>query len=148
MEELQKAAAEQPIEPVAAQAVWRFMNDMLAMWDAMGISLGYTEVNNMADLVTVPDGARMGIKAILAISLAGKFKAEVTPSVLQRAKDGWQAILNLTVHRSQRSYPAILPVGSGNSFPGYQRTQFYPNVEDAILTEQNANIGLEIDTEV
>ena len=147
LEDLVVQAEEAPIEQAEAKAAIRFLNDLMAMWDAKGISLGYTVVSDMGDEVTVPDGALMGIKAHLAITLAPKYEVPVPREVYQKAKDGYDAILNLAVTMGESAYPDTLPQGSGNTYPGYEDTTFFPDQEGTILTETGGAIALEADTE-
>jgi len=147
LEDINEQAAESPIEATDGQAGLRYLNDMMFMWDAKGIALGYTVMDNLGETLTVAPGAIAGIKAHLSIFLSSKFRAEVSPGLAQRAKEGWAAILNLIVGSTERSYPDILPVGSGNSYPGVTSRQFYSQADPAISSENGGLIALEIDTE-
>ena len=149
LEDLVVQADEAPIEPSEAQAAIRFLNDRMAAWDAMGITLGFTLVSNLSDLVTVPSGALMGIKAQLAIDLAEKYDVDVKPGVVRRAKEGLNAILNLSgLGAGEMAYPSTLPVGSGNEGTGtWVDDHFYPDLENTILTETGGSIALESGTE-
>ncbi len=145
LEDILQLADEEPIESSTMNTSIRYLNDMMFMWDALGISLGYTRVENAGSDITVADGALMGIKAYLAISLAPKFKATITPELAKRATDGYRAILSLAVSSGEMSYPSTLPMGSGNH--RYGGSTFYPEEQNLILSETNGNIGLEDSTE-
>jgi len=147
LEDLVVQADEAPIEPSEAAAAIRVLNDMMFMWAARGIDLGFTEVNDMGDVMTVPAGAIFGIKAALAISLAGKYEVPIPESVLQKAKAGWEAILNLSVEIAAVEYPSTLPKGSGNDYPSYSSSHFYSEPDSTILTETGGSVALEDDTE-
>ena len=67
LEDILEQSAEEPIQAADGQKGLRYLNDMMAMWDAKGINIGYTEVSDLGDEVTVPDGAKAGIKANLAV---------------------------------------------------------------------------------
>ena len=143
LEDLIVQADEAPIEPSEGRACLRILNDMMAMWDAQGINLGYTDVTDLGDEVTIPDAAKVGVKAHLAIMLAPKYDVPVSASLSQKAKTGWSAILDLIVDTAESAYPSTLPQGSGND----PINTFYPDQQDSILTETGGSIALEEDTE-
>lgn len=147
LETLIVQASEAPIEQSEAAAAIRTMNDMILMWEAKGIYLGYTVVNDMADLVTVPDGAIFGIKANLAIYLAPKYNVEPSVLMLKNAADGYSAIVDISTELGSSQYPSTLPQGSGNTYPGYLDNTFYPDLQETILTETGGSIALEDGTE-
>ena len=147
LEDLVVQADEAPIEASEAQAAIRFLNDRMFAWDAMGISLGYTEVSNLGDEITVPAGAIMGIKAQLAIDLAAKYSVDVKPDVYERARQGMNAIMNVAgLDSISMEYPYTLPMGSGNDSEIYT-DKYYSDQEATILTETGGSIALEEDTE-
>ena len=59
-------ASEAALEPDEYQDFIFAMNNYMAQLDAQGIVLGYTQVSNLADEVTVPTGALRGIIANMA----------------------------------------------------------------------------------
>ena len=129
LEEILEHQSEAPVEQADGLSVMRTLNDMLFMWDAKGVALGYTKVSNMGEELTVADGAIFGIKKLLAISIAPRFNAEISQALVSDAKDGWKAILSLTQQDMSMSYPTILPLGSGNFIYGTgSRVHFYPEV--------------------
>lgn len=140
-------AEEAPIEQSEARAAIRALNDMMNAWDAIGVSLGYTQVSDLADLITVPLGAIRGIKANLALELCPKYAIAPTQSLLAKAKAGYTACVNLAIEMAEASYPSTLPQGSGNTYPGYADNTFYPDDQDNILTETGGAIALEDGTE-
>ena len=147
LEDLVVQADEAPIEPSEAQAAIRYLNDRMAVWDAMGIALGYTRVLKLSDVVTVPDGAIMGIKAQLSVDLAEKFGVDVRLGTIKRAVDGLKAIRNLADLRAKSmSYPSTLPIGSGNAQESVY-DPYYSESEGTILTETGGSIALEEGTE-
>lgn len=147
LEEIVVQADEAPIEPSEGRAAMRLLNDMMLSFAARGIELGYTTVSSLGDVITVPLGAIRWMKLQLAIELAPKYDATVTPTMMLKAKDAFQAVLNLAVDISSSEYPATLPQGSGNDYPGYADNTFYPDQNDTILTETGGSIALEDDTE-
>lgn len=136
LEEILAQSSEEPISAADGETGIRYLNDMLTMWELLGVDLGYTVVENMGDYLTVDDGAIFGIKKLLAISLAPKFNAEVSPFLMRDAKLGWEAIEDLTFKINAVNYPSTLPIGSGNSLAGTNTrfSRYYPEVEKAILT--------------
>lgn len=138
---------EAPIEASEGRAAMRALNDMMFAWDAQGVSLGYTAVSDLGDDVTVALGAVMGIKAGLAIVLASRYEVPVTIELKEAFKEGWKAILALTVDTAESELPPTLPQGSGNTYPSYTDSVFFPDSQDDILTETGGAIALEDDTE-
>jgi hypothetical protein len=148
MEDLVVQASEAPIEGDEGRSGIRALNDRMFAWDAMGINLGYTKVDNMADVLTVPDGAIMGIKAQLAIDLAEKYDVDVKLGVVKRAVDGFKAIQNLSgLEAKSMAFPSTLPIGSGNEDELNNSTHFYPEAESTIQPETGGSIALEDSTE-
>lgn len=146
LETLIVQAEEADIEQAEAAAAIRTLNDMMTMWESKGIALGYTIVADMADPVTVPDGAIFGIKANLAIMLAPKYNIEPTAFMIKNAADGYSAIVDISTEMAPSQYPCTLPQGSGNTYPGYADNTFYPCPDDTILTETGGSVALEDDT--
>lgn len=144
LEDILELSAEEPIQANDASAAMRYLNDMMTMWAAQGISLGYTKVSKLNDPITVPEGAIAGIKPNLSIFLAAKFDATVSPSLTLRAVTGLKAIRNLAFQAPVSHYPSILPRGSGNTCPG--ESAFYPTPDANILTEVGGSIALEDET--
>jgi len=147
LEDIVVQADEAPIEPTEGRAVLRALNDMMAMWASQGVNLGYTDVDDLGQEVTVPDGAKLGIKAHLAIFVAPKYDVAISAELQRKADIGWDAILNLAIDTNESEYPSTLPQGSGNSEPGYLTDTFYPDSEGNILEETGGAIALEDDTE-
>lgn len=142
LEDLVVQSDEAPIEQSEARAAIRVLNDLMLAWAAQGLSMGYTVVADMADILTVPDGAIRGIKANLALELAPKYDVAITPAMTYRAKEGLKAIRELCIEIAPLEYPSTLPVGSGNDWG----TDFYPESDETALTETGGSIALEDDT--
>lgn len=147
LESLIVQTEEAKLEQSEAAAAIRALNDMLFQWESLGISLGYTEVDDMGDVITVPRGAIAGIKANLALALAPKYNVAPDHLLLKAALSGYQAIIDLSTEIGASAYPGNLPMGSGNSYPGYTDNTFYGDQQDTILTETGGSIALEEDTE-
>lgn len=140
--------AEAPIEPSEAQSSIRYLNRMMAALDADGVPLGYTEVSDFADNVTINAGANAGVVAMLAVALWNQFSNgdPVPSSLMARADVGYKTLLNIAVTIGAAEYPDTLPKGSGNTGNSVLDTHFYADLEDTILAETGGNIGLEAST--
>lgn len=136
---------EAPLEQSEAQAAIRYLNRMMATFDAEGIGLGYTEVSSLDDVITVAAGAIEGMVFNLAVRLWAQFKDGQMPpaDVVAKAIAAKEAMRALVVNIGASEYPSTLPVGSGNSMTN---DHFYDDLQDSILTEPSGNIGLEADT--
>ena len=140
--------AEAPVEASEAQGAIRYLNRMMAAFDADGIDLGYTEVTNLADVITVPAGANDGIVAQLAVRLWTQYTDDqpVPSELIARANSGKASMRNIAVTVGQTEYGDTLPIGSGNKSSGDWSDHFYPDLQSTILAESNGSIGLEDDT--
>lgn len=146
--EITVLGAEAPVEPVDAQGAVRYLNRMMAAFDADGIDLGYTEVDSFSDLITTPAGANAGMVAQLAVILWDQFSdgQPVPSTLLQRAISGKNTMRNLAVTVNASEYPDTLPVGSGNEGDHTSVSHFYPDLQNTILAESTGSVGLEEDT--
>lgn len=126
------------------------MNNFMLDLDAQGTKLGYTEVTNLADVVTIPPGALRGLIANLAIDVSPDYDGTVSGALAQAAKDGLMAMRKLGRLNPTTSHPSTLPIGSGNEgywHNGYWNNHFYPGDEAAILAETTGSISLESGTQ-
>ena len=147
--ELLVQSSEQAIESAEMQSAIRYLNRMMSEWAARGMSLGFTNIVNPGDTVTVPDGALGAVVSNLAMKLAKQYDEPVTQDLLISAKDGIKAVLHLTVHQVPTSHPSTLPIGSGNENWGLNSgtdRNFYPEQDETAQTEAERNINLESDT--
>ena len=148
MEDLVVQADEAPIEPSEAKTAIRILNQMMAMFDSKGISLGYTVVDSLDDEITVSDGAMLGISSNLAVYLAPKYlTGEIPSTLLFAAKTGMDTLMQIGVSVGSTYYPGTLPRGSGNDYPDHTDSTFFPGLGDTIESEQNGSISLEDETE-
>lgn len=146
--ELQINEAEQSVEAVDFETAKRYLNRMMAQFDADGISLGYTEVNNAADPITVAPGAINGMIYNLAIRLANQYNVAVTEALAANAKLGLDTMRKLSVFVTATPYPGTLPIGSGNEWDSGRYNTFYPEENEAVTTETGRYIQLEDNTDV
>lgn len=91
------------------------LNNLMASLEADGVRLGYTPVDNVSDVVTVPPGAVLPIIANLAVSVAPDYSAPVPPALAAQAIGGMQTLLKLGRAKLRMSYPSTLPMGAGNT---------------------------------
>ena len=125
--------AEATLEPTDAQLALRYLNRMMSAFAADGITLGYTKVNNLADPLTVADGALAGITAQLAMMLWDNFSdgQPPPPTLTARALSGKNTMRNMTVVIQPTEFPPTLPLGSGNyDYSGYNDQYFFTNTSD------------------
>ena len=141
LQEMLVQESEQPIEPVDFQTARRYLNRMMATHPYN--RLGYTTVTTPADVVTVPDGAIMGMIKNLAKYLLTTYNRPLTVQLSEDAKEGLKEIRRLTVNILPTKPPCTLPMGSGNERYNYNTSKFYSCPDDELLTEQNGSILLE-----
>jgi hypothetical protein len=140
-------ASEAPLEADEYQDFIFAMNNYMLALDASGVHLGYTQVSNLGDQVTVPVGALRGLIANLAIEVAPDYGGVVSDALVLQAREGLQAMRMLGQTIGGTRMPATLPIGSGNSDVGYGWTwNFYPDSEESILAETIGTIALENQT--
>ena len=145
LQEMLVQASEQPIEAVDFQTARRYLNRMMSMTPYN--NLGFTAITNPSDLMTVPDGALMGIVKNLTVFLLSTFDMPATAELIATAKDGLQEIRRIAVSVKPTAFPCTLPIGSGNEQENtFNNQHFYPCPDDEILAEQNGSILLESDT--
>jgi len=118
---------------------------MLAL-DADGVALGYTEINSLADEVTVPPGALRGIIANLAIEVAPDYNGTISEGLAIAARAGLATMRKVGVGMPLTGLPCTLPIGSGNEYNNYSLSYFYDCSEDEILAETTGSISLETST--
>ena len=139
-------ASEAPIEADEAQDFIFAMNNYMLALDAEGISLGYTEVSDLGDDVTVPTGALRGLIANMAIEVAPDYGGEVSSGLVKAATEGMKAMRRLGQIIVTSAYSSNLPIGSGNEWGTRGTRHFYPGQEAHILAETTGSIGLEVNT--
>ena len=146
--EITVLGAEAPVEAVDAQIGVRYLNRMMAAFDADGIDLGYTEAANLNSPITVPAGAIDGMVTQLAVRLHAQFSAAdpLSQDLLARAVSGKKTMRNLAVRVGASEFPSTLPIGSGNEYDN-NTNHFYPDLQADILAESTGSVGLESGTE-
>ncbi len=107
-------AGDSPLEPDEYEDALDFMNSYMAGLEADGIRLGYSRVCNVADIVTVPDGAIRGVVANLALEMAPQFGGKVSATLIKQAQEGMKTLLKYGVVIGQTRNPSLLPMGIAN----------------------------------
>lgn len=123
------------------------MNNFMLALDAEGVTLGYTEVTDLGDDVTIPTGALRGLIANMAIEVAPDYNGVISPGLQIAAAEGLKTMRILGQSMAGTRYPATLPIGSGNyDFGNFDDQHFYPCSEDEILAETTGSVSLESGT--
>lgn len=125
LQEILVQAIEQPVLPVDFNKAARYMNRMMAEFEADGIVLGYINVDSANDEITIPDGAINGLIYNLALSLAGSYGVALKPDLAIKAKECKETMVKLSVNIPSTDLPETLPVGSGNEGNSTFRNNFY-----------------------
>ena len=146
LQELLVRGVEAPLQADESQDAVLYMNLMMAEFAADGINLGYTEVSDLGDDITIPDGALMPMIKNLAIYLAAQFGVSIPVDLAILAKTGKNTMRNIAVKVIPSQFPNSLPLGSGNEDETFTDSHFYPDQQGQILTEQSGPILLEDDT--
>lgn len=147
LQEILVQASEQSVQPVDFQTVKRYVNRMMASFSASGISLGYTNIVNPTDLITIPDGAVEGLIFNAALRITTSYDIPVAGTLALSAREGKAAMRKLAITVKPTSFPCTLPIGSGNEGENtFNTDRFFPCPADAVLTEQSGNIILESNT--
>lgn len=139
-------ASEADIEAAEAQDFIFTMNAYMLALDADGVALGYTEVSDLGDEVTIPTGALRGLINNMAVESAPDYNGTVTPALAQIASDGLKVMRKLGQSMGATRFPSTLPRGSGNEWAGGCDSKFYPDQEATILAETTGSIALETNT--
>jgi len=140
--------ADAPFEADEYQDFIFSLNNYMLALDAEGITLGYTEVSDLGDEVTVPTGALRGIIANMAIEVAPDYNGTISPALATAAAQGLQSMRIIGQTISVSHYPSTLPIGSGNEDAGtFSGDRYYDGANEAlILAETTGAIGLEDST--
>jgi hypothetical protein len=141
-------ASEAQLEPDEYQDFIFAMNNYMAQLDAQGISLGYTEVSDLGDTVTIPTGALRGLIANMAIEVSPDYGGVVSEGLVLAARQGLQTMRTIGQRIRASALPSTLPLGSGNEDESWGLNgHFYPDYEAEILAETTGAIGLENNTQ-
>ena len=125
LQELLINSAEQSIPAVDFETGVRYLNRWMFMQDADGVKLGYTEVINPNDLITVPAGAINGIIYNVALQLSTTYDVTVTPELAVKASQGLNVMIKLGSPLHGSKYTSNTPRGSGNYNDTFSDFNFY-----------------------
>ena len=125
LQELLINSAEQSIPAVDFETGVRYLNRWMFMQDAEGVKLGYTEVINPNDLITVPAGAINGIIYNVALQLSTTYDVIVTPELAVKASQGLNVMIKLGSPLHGSKYTSNTPRGSGNYNNTFSDFNFY-----------------------
>jgi hypothetical protein len=139
---------EAPLESNDAKGAIRYLNRMMATFDAEGIDLGFTEVTNLASPITVALGAVEGIVINLAARLWTQYSdgSPVPVELVLKARETKEAMRDIAVTFGATEFPNTLPIGSGHQEGSFRNDRFYSDLQEDILAESTGSIGLETDT--
>lgn len=144
LQEIITQASESPLEADEYQDCIFALNTMMLEYDADGIHLGFTEVTNLGDTITVPAGAISGVTSNLAVRVAPQFQGVITPELMKKAQDGYRVMCKIGVTIQPTQFGSMVPRGSGNYNWGCSK--YYPATDDEIEAEVNNNIQVESNT--
>lgn len=139
LQELGQQAAEQPVQPDEMQTAIRYMNRLARGVDYLG--LGWTTITSGSQTVTIPAYAEEWFVFKLALRMAAQFPpTDQIMSIAANEREAWANLLLQHQSVDVYSYPATLPIGSGNYDNGCYGYTFYPETEDNILQENGNDI--------
>jgi hypothetical protein len=130
LQEILVQASEAPLEADEYRDCIFVMNTFMADLEANGVDIGYTPVDSLSDVITVPDGAIMGMVSNIAILIAPQFGKAVPFELGKKAKKGMSTIYRLGQTVAITEFPNTMPTGSGNTGDGLWYDTFYPGAED------------------
>ncbi|PHR99261.1 MAG: hypothetical protein COA78_25290 [Blastopirellula sp.] len=139
-------ASEAPLEPDEYQDTIFAMNNFMFALASDGVNLGYTEVADLGDEITIPTGALRGLIANVAVEMSSEFGGVISEALAMRAISGLKTMLHLGISLGPSAMPSTLPTGSGNYNEFSCGAHFYPDMEATILAEAAGTIGLETGT--
>jgi len=137
LQEITVQSPEQELPAVDFQTVVRYMNRFMASLDAMGTKLGYTNVSNPSDQITIPAGAEEGLVFNMALKVATTYDIAVSVDLAMKARDSLNVMNVIGNTPPKSSYPSNLPIGSGN----YQNTFNNFNFYDGCCEDDPATCG-------
>ena len=143
LQELVVQDVEAPLEPSEYQDAIFYLNNFMFGLDAEGVALGFTEVANLGDEITVPPGAIQGIIKNLAVLLAPMFDVAVPQELFVQADVSMRTLEKLGVSNGSMAYPSTLPIGSGNEKNNFNSSHYYSGTGEDILLESSESIATE-----
>ncbi len=139
-------ASEADVEADEAQDTLLAINNYMFELAADGVNLGFTELLDLGDEVTVERGAINGMVKTIALQVGIQFGVQPTQQQQLQADRGLTILEKIAVSIPSSPFPDTLPIGTGNECG--TNTHFYGETEDAILTESGLIIVPEANTEL
>lgn len=96
-------AAEDPVEAADAADALDTLNQMLTMWEAEGINLGFAEVA-LGTALNVPKFALLAIRHNLAVLLAPSYGAQASPTIQMLASNGKNTLQLFSVEPQEATF--------------------------------------------
>lgn len=125
LHELLINGSEQATRAVDFNTTMRYMNRFMAEQDLLGVKLGWTEISNPADAITIPAGAINGLIYNTAMAIATTYDIQVDPVLFDKAKKSLLTMAIVGNPPPKASYPSTMPIGSGNSNYSNSGIDFY-----------------------
>jgi hypothetical protein len=119
-------AAESPLTAAELEDGLEELNDMLSEWGMNGIIKGIAEDDDASQDMMEPRGWKSGIRANLAVRMAGQYNRAVTQSLGVKASQGYSAIVASQFNQQDFEFPDTLPTGSGNCNTNWNDDEFFP----------------------
>jgi len=119
-------AAEAPLAASETSDGMGELLDMLAEWDALDILTGIEPTTDTGADMMEPRGFTSGIRANLAVRLAGQYEKPVTQSLAVKASQGLAAIVTINSRQTSVDKPSTLPMGAGNRQDYTTDRDFFP----------------------
>lgn len=143
--EIQAQAASQTVPPDVYDIGYKRLNSLINSEPTIP---NFTNLTSSSDEITCPDYCELWIIKALALQLAPQFGMLESYEVLERQKKRAFGVIlrsNSTIGPPQLN--ANVPYGSGNVRPGNRfGRKFYPETDNGVLTETNAEIIVESGT--
>ena len=116
------------------------LNVMMFEEVANGLNVGFSEVSDPEDYVTVPIWSYGWVSYTLGIRLCGLYGVDPPPTLIAKHDRATSAVEKMVVENPETYYPCILPTG-WDSYGYYDRNAFFGDqgVND-ILSGNNGNI--------
>tara|TARA_B100001250_G_C19814680_1_gene797679 strand:- start:5390 stop:5872 length:483 start_codon:yes stop_codon:yes gene_type:complete len=141
-------SSEAPLQPDEYEDYIFALNNYMNELNAQGVALGFTEVSDLGDDVTIPSGALRGVIANMAIEVAPDYGGQISEGLVKAAKEGMKTMRLIGQTMGSSKMPSTLPIGSGNE--GNSKIgvagHFYADSETEILAETTGAISLETNT--
>lgn len=141
-QEIGKVASQQPITGDETATAIRYLNNLV--YSKAHIITDYTAVTDGSDEITTSDTFNLWLVKALALKLAPQFgQLESYGFIKEDEKEAWMSVLITNSRIPAPQLNGNVPYGSGNKAPGCTTNTYYPETDNGVLTEQNAQIIVE-----